>query len=75
MKLNDLSPAAGSVKPNFRKGRGIGSGNGNTARAEDRVPETEKQQARVTRDRTHAPAAVSDPDLKAARCPSAEDFL
>ncbi|MBR6772464.1 MAG: 50S ribosomal protein L15 [Clostridia bacterium] len=31
MKLNDLSPAAGSVKPNFRKGRGIGSGNGKTA--------------------------------------------
>ena len=31
MKLNELSPAAGSVKPNFRKGRGIGSGNGKTA--------------------------------------------
>ena len=31
MKLNDLSPAVGSVKPNFRKGRGIGSGNGKTA--------------------------------------------
>ncbi|MBR4941196.1 MAG: 50S ribosomal protein L15 [Clostridia bacterium] len=31
MKLNELSPAAGSVKPGFRKGRGIGSGNGKTA--------------------------------------------
>lgn len=31
MKLNELSPAAGSVRPNFRKGRGIGSGNGKTA--------------------------------------------
>ncbi len=31
MKLNELSPAVGSVKPNFRKGRGIGSGNGKTA--------------------------------------------
>ena len=31
MKLNELSPAAGSVRPNYRKGRGIGSGNGKTA--------------------------------------------
>ena len=31
MKLNDLSPAAGSVKSGFRVGRGIGSGNGKTA--------------------------------------------
>ena len=31
MKLHELSPAAGSAKPNFRKGRGVGSGNGKTA--------------------------------------------
>ena len=31
MKLHELSPAAGSTKPNFRKGRGAGSGNGKTA--------------------------------------------
>ena len=31
MKLHELSPAAGSVKENFRKGRGAGSGNGKTA--------------------------------------------
>lgn len=31
MKLNDLRPAEGSVKASFRKGRGIGSGNGKTA--------------------------------------------
>lgn len=31
MKLNDLSPSAGSVKDSKRKGRGIGSGNGKTA--------------------------------------------
>ena len=31
MKLNELSPALGSVKADFRKGRGIGSGNGKTA--------------------------------------------
>ena len=31
MKLHELSPAAGSTKDNFRKGRGIGSGNGKTA--------------------------------------------
>ena len=31
MKLNELSPAAGSVSPNYRTGRGIGSGNGKTA--------------------------------------------
>ena len=31
MKLHELSPAAGSNKPNFRKGRGAGSGNGKTA--------------------------------------------
>ena len=31
MKLNDLRPAEGSVKDSFRKGRGIGSGNGKTA--------------------------------------------
>ena len=31
MKLHELSPAAGSVKANFRKGRGAGSGNGKTA--------------------------------------------
>ena len=31
MKLHDLSPAEGSVKENFRKGRGAGSGNGKTA--------------------------------------------
>ena len=31
MKLNELSPAAGSVKSAWRKGRGPGSGNGKTA--------------------------------------------
>lgn len=31
MRLNDLSPAEGSVRPAFRKGRGNGSGNGKTA--------------------------------------------
>ena len=31
MKLHELSPAAGSAKAGFRKGRGPGSGNGKTA--------------------------------------------
>lgn len=31
MKLHELSPAEGSAKPAFRKGRGTGSGNGKTA--------------------------------------------
>ena len=31
MKLNSLTPAEGSVKTNFRKGRGQGSGGGGTA--------------------------------------------
>ena len=31
MKLHELSPAEGSVKEAFRKGRGPGSGNGKTA--------------------------------------------
>ena len=31
MKLHELSPAAGSTKENYRKGRGAGSGNGKTA--------------------------------------------
>ena len=31
MKLHELSPTEGSVKSNFRKGRGPGSGNGKTA--------------------------------------------
>ena len=31
MKLHELSPAPGSVKESFRKGRGTGSGNGKTA--------------------------------------------
>ncbi len=31
MKLYELSPAPGSAKENFRKGRGVGSGNGKTA--------------------------------------------
>ena len=31
MKLHELSPAPGSVKDSFRKGRGAGSGNGKTA--------------------------------------------
>ena len=31
MKLHELSPAAGSAKENFRKGRGPASGNGKTA--------------------------------------------
>ena len=31
MKLHELSPAPGSVKDSFRKGRGTGSGNGKTA--------------------------------------------
>ena len=30
MKLSELSPAAGAVKPAYRKGRGPGSGNGKT---------------------------------------------
>lgn len=31
MKLSELSPAAGSVREAYRKGRGAGSGNGKTA--------------------------------------------
>ena len=31
MKLHELSPAEGSVKASFRKGRGAGSGHGKTA--------------------------------------------
>ncbi len=31
MKLNELSASAGARKPAFRKGRGVGSGNGKTA--------------------------------------------
>ena len=31
MKLHELSPAEGSAKANWRKGRGTGSGNGKTA--------------------------------------------
>ena len=31
MKLNELSPALGSAKAKYRKGRGAGSGNGKTA--------------------------------------------
>ena len=31
MKLNELSPAVGSAKASYRKGRGPGSGNGKTA--------------------------------------------
>ena len=31
MKLHELSPAPGSVKESYRKGRGAGSGNGKTA--------------------------------------------
>jgi len=31
MKLHELSPAPGSTKPGYRKGRGTGSGNGKTA--------------------------------------------
>lgn len=31
MKLHELSPAFGSTKANWRKGRGPGSGNGKTA--------------------------------------------
>ena len=31
MKLHELSPAPGSVKESYRKGRGTGSGNGKTA--------------------------------------------
>ena len=31
MKLHELSPAPGSAKDSFRKGRGIGSGNGKTS--------------------------------------------
>ena len=31
MKLHELSPAPGSTKPNYRKGRGPGSGSGKTA--------------------------------------------
>jgi len=31
MKLHELSPASGSTKKNYRKGRGIASGNGKTA--------------------------------------------
>ncbi len=30
MKLHELSPAEGSTRPNYRKGRGPGSGNGKT---------------------------------------------
>ncbi len=30
MRLDELRPAEGSAKPAFRKGRGVGSGNGKT---------------------------------------------
>ena len=32
MKLHELSPAEGSVRDSYRKGRGPGSGNGNGKR-------------------------------------------
>ena len=51
MKLYELSPAAGSVKSSFRKGRGAGSGNGKTA-------------VRDTRVRMLAPAVAFVPDLR-----------
>ena len=35
MNLHELSPAPGSVKSAFRKGRGHGSGNGKTAGIKD----------------------------------------
>lgn len=31
MELHNLKPVAGATRPSFRKGRGIGSGNGKTA--------------------------------------------
>ena len=31
MKLHELTPAEGSTKAAYRKGRGVGSGNGKTA--------------------------------------------
>ena len=45
MKLHDLKPAEGSRKSPYRKGRGIGSGNGKTA-------------GKATKVKTLAPAAV-----------------
>ena len=62
MKLHELSPAAGSVKAGYRKGRG---------------PEaaTERQPARDIRVRTHAPAAVFVSALKADSSLSIESFL
>ena len=39
MKLHELSPAAGSTKEAYRKGRGAGSGNGKTGgRGHSRLP-------------------------------------
>ena len=61
MKLHTLSPAEGSVKEGFRKGRGAGSGNGKTA-------------GRDTRVRTHVRAAVSDRGLKADSFRFTESF-
>ena len=55
MKLNELSPAVGSTKEAYRKGRGAGSGNGKTA-------------GRGHKGRRHAPAAVPASGSKAARC-------
>ena len=55
MKLNELSPATGSVREAYRKGRGAGSGNGKTA-------------GRGHKARKPAPAAVPASGSKAARC-------
>ena len=55
MKLNELSPAVGSTKEAYRKGRGAGSGNGKTA-------------GRGHKGRRPAPAAVPASGSKAARC-------
>ena len=56
MKLSELSPAEGSVRSAFRKGRGAGCGNG------------KKPAAAATRARRPAAAARSALALRAARC-------
>lgn len=60
MKLNELSPAAGSTHKGYRVGRGAGSGNGKTAGKGHKG-----QNARS--------AAVYAPALRAARCPCRDE--
>lgn len=61
MKLHELSPAPGSAKAAWRKGRGPGSGNGKTA-------------GRGHKGQNAVRAAVFVRDLKGGRTRFTEDF-